>query len=119
MQDKATAEAFARDWIDSWNSRDLERVLGHYSVQVELSSPYIIKIGGEPTGILRGKDAVGAYWTKALELNPHLQFRIEYVSWGVNSVVINYRRHDDSIAAEWFEFGSEGKVVRSSAHYQS
>ena len=66
MIDKKFAEHFARDWIDSWNSHDLDRVLSHYSDQFEMSSPVIIQIAGEPSGTLKGKDAVGAYWAKAL-----------------------------------------------------
>ena len=61
MIDKKFAEHFARDWIDSWNSHDLERILSHYSDQFEMSSPVIIQVAGEPSGTLKGKDAVGAY----------------------------------------------------------
>lgn len=45
MIDKEFAEHFARDWIDSWNSHDLDRILAHYSDQFEMSSPVIIQIG--------------------------------------------------------------------------
>ena len=117
MLDKATAEAFANDWIVSWNSHDLERILHHYAEHFEFSSPFIIQIGQQPSGVLRGKRAVRAYWAKALARIPNLQFRLESVLWGINSLVINYHRHDGRIASEWFEFGSDGKVVKSSAHY--
>ena len=117
MLDKAAAEAFANDWIASWNSHDLERVLRHYSEEFELSSPFIIKIAGEPSGLLKGKDAIGKYWAKALELKPELHFRLAFVLWGINSLVIHYDRDDGSTASEWFEFGADGKVVRSCAHY--
>jgi SnoaL-like domain len=73
MIDKKFAEYFARDWIDSWNSHDLERILAHYSDQFEMSSPVIIQVAGEPSGTLKGKDAVGAYWAKALSLIPDLR----------------------------------------------
>src|SRR2546428_9609935 len=55
MIDKKFAEHFARDWIDSWNSHDLDRILAHYSDQFEMSSPVIIQIAGEPSGTLNGK----------------------------------------------------------------
>ncbi len=60
MIDKKFAEHFARDWIDSWNSHDLDRILAHYSDQFEMSSPVIIQIAGEPSGTLNGKEAIGA-----------------------------------------------------------
>ena len=70
MIEKSFAEEFARSWIDAWNSHDLERILSHYSDQFEMFSPKIIQIAGEPSGTLKGKDAVGKYWTMALGLVP-------------------------------------------------
>jgi len=32
-------ETFAREWIAAWNAHDLERVLAHYSPDIQLSSP--------------------------------------------------------------------------------
>jgi hypothetical protein len=66
MIDKKFAEHFARDWIDSWNSHDLDRILSHYSDQSEMSLPVIIQLGGEPSGTPQREGAVGAYWAKAL-----------------------------------------------------
>ena len=119
MIDKSTAEGFATDWIAAWNSHDLERVLSHYTDDFEFTSPFIIQIAGEPSGRLRGKPAVRAYWAKALARIPNLEFKLKSVLWGVNSLVIHYHRHDGRDASEWFEFGGEGKVIRSSAHYAS
>ena len=31
MMDKKFAEHLARDWIESWNAHDLERILWHYA----------------------------------------------------------------------------------------
>ena len=31
MIDKKFAARFAHEWIDSWNSRDLKRILSHYA----------------------------------------------------------------------------------------
>ncbi len=117
MLDQTTSETFAKDWIDFWNSHDLERILQLYAEDFVFSSPFIINITGEPSGILSGKRAVGAYWTIALTRSPDLRFRLESVRWGINSLVINYQRHDGRKASEWFEFRSDGKVIRSCAHY--
>ena len=57
MIEKGFAEKFALDWIESWNSHDLDRILSHYSDQFEMSSPKIIQIAGEPSGTLKGKRA--------------------------------------------------------------
>jgi ketosteroid isomerase-like protein len=46
MIDKAFADHFAADWIDSWNKHDLDRILSHYIDDFEMSSPVIIKVVG-------------------------------------------------------------------------
>ncbi|WP_226860359.1 hypothetical protein [Acidithiobacillus thiooxidans] len=57
--DKAFAEHFAADWIASWNAHDLERVMSHYDDDFEMSSPVIVQVTGEPSGMLRGKAVTG------------------------------------------------------------
>ncbi len=117
MIEHALAHAFAAEWIDAWNSHDLNRILSHYSEEFEFSSPFIIKLMGESSGRLKGKTSIEAYWSKGLALLPDLHFELLAVLTGVNSLVIHYRRHDGSNASEYFEFGADGKVVKSSAHY--
>jgi hypothetical protein len=115
--DKAFAEHFAADWIESWNARDLDRVLSHYADDFEMSSPVIIQVTAEPSGSLRGKASVGAYWSKALQLIPDLQFHLVSVLVGVGSVTIYYNGAGGRLAAEVFFFDSNQKVARAVAHY--
>jgi hypothetical protein len=116
MIDKKFAEHFASEWIGSWNSHDLSRVLSHYADDFEMSSPYIIQIAGEPSGTLHGKEAVGAYWAKALQLIPDLRFELVSTLIGVNSITLYYKGAR-SLAAEVFHFGPDRKVLRAYAHY--
>ena len=60
------ARRFASEWIDAWNAHDLERILSHYTDDFTMSSPRIAVVAGEPSGILRGKDAIRAYWKLSL-----------------------------------------------------
>ena len=116
MIDKAFAEHFAADWIDSWNAHDLDRILGHYSDDFEMSSPMIVRLAGEASGTLRGRSAVGSYWAKALRQNPSLHFELVTTLWGVSSITLYYKGVR-GLSAEVFHFNSEGKVVRAHAHY--
>jgi hypothetical protein len=115
--DQDFARHFAAEWIAAWNSHDLGRILSHYAEDFEMSSPVIIQIAGEPSGTLRGKAAVGAYWGKALQLIPELHFELVTVLAGVSSVTLYYRGAQGRLAAEVFHFGADGKVVRAFAHY--
>ena len=116
MIDKDFAAHFAADWIDSWNKHDLVRILSHYTDDFEMSSPVIIKIAGELSGTLKGKEAVGSCWAKSLQLNPNLHFELLTTLIGVNSITLYYNGVR-GLSAEVFHFNQDGKVTRAYAHY--
>jgi hypothetical protein len=117
MIDTQFALHFGEDWVASWNSHDLNRILSHYDDNFEMSSPVIISIGGEPSGFLKGKEKVRAYWAKALQLIPDLRFELISTLVGVDSVTIYYKGARARLAAEVFHFGSDNKVIKAFAHY--
>ena len=57
---------FAREWLTAWNAHDLERILAHYSEDVELTSPFVAKLTGRSEGVLRGKAALRDYFARGL-----------------------------------------------------
>jgi hypothetical protein len=111
------ALAFAHEWIDAWNSHDLDRILSHYTDDFEMSSPKIATIFGEPSGTLAGKERVRAYWAKGLQGRPNLRFELLDVFSGANSVVIYYRSEEEPLAAELLLLGEDGRVRVGNAHY--
>lgn len=117
MIDRTFANRFAADWIAAWNSHDLDRVLAHYADDFEMNSPTIIRIAGEPSGRLKGKARVRAYWTQALRKFPDLRFEPVATLLGVNSVTLCYRGVNGVMSADAFVFGAGGKVVWSHAYY--
>ena len=116
MIDQSFADHFAEDWVDSWNHHDLERILSHYTETFEMTSPAIVRLMDEPSGSLTGKEAVGAYWAKALELNPDLHFELVTTLVGVGSITLYYQGHR-GLSAECFHFGPDDLVIRAFAHY--
>jgi hypothetical protein len=106
----AFARAFADDWIAAWNSHDMNRILTHYADDLEFHSPGIITVANEPSGVLKGKAKVAAYWEKALKaLNPI--FELVDVFAGVNSISIHWRRPGHEVI-ETMEFNAACQVVR-------
>ena len=116
MITKPFAERFAAEWIRAWNSRNLERILSHYADDFVFSSPIIAVVVGEPSGTLKGKQAVGAYWTKALAQVPDLNFELVSTLVGIDSITLYYKGVR-GMAAEVFFFDHNGKVIKSCAHY--
>src|SRR6202453_1294782 len=117
MITKESALTFAQHWVDSWNSHDLDKILSHYTDDFEMTTPFIVSIMNEPSGALRGKDKIGAYWSTALKKYPELEFKLIDVLYGIDSVIIYYHSVLNKKAAEFFLFGPDGKVIRSIAHY--
>lgn len=111
------AAAFAQEWVSAWNAHDLERILAHYADDFEMSSPVIAQIMNEPSGRLRGKAAIRAYWAKALAAHPDLHFERIDTFAGANSVTVLYRGHRGT-SAEVFWFDDRGLVYRAAAHYR-
>jgi len=110
------ADHFAQEWVAAWNSHDLERVLAHYSDDFVMSSPRIAIFAGEPSGVLRGKEAIGEYWQKALGAHTSLHFKLLATFVGADSVALHYQGVGGP-AIEVFFFNDEGKVVRAAATY--
>ena len=116
MLDPDFAHRFAAEWIDAWNRHDLAAILAHYAEDFTMSSPLIAQLAGEPAGRFSGKSAVGAYWATALQRMPDLRFTLIDVFVGVDSLLLHYQGARGP-AAEWFAFGSDGKVIQAAAHY--
>lgn len=82
---------FARHWVEAWNTHDLDAILSHYAADPVLVSPAAAKLLDEPGGMVRGKDALRAYFRRGLDAYPDLTFELLDVLRGVSSVVLYYR----------------------------
>jgi ketosteroid isomerase-like protein len=116
-----SARRFAAEWIEAWNSHDLERILSHYADDFEMHSPFIVERMGEASGMLKGKQRIRPYWEKG-PADGTLRFTLQEVLAGVNSIAVRYRRHTGNSAVEvlFFEGGGGGpdhKIIRGVAHY--
>jgi ketosteroid isomerase-like protein len=61
MIERQWALNFAREWIEAWNSHDLERIFSHYTEDFEMTSPLIVERMCEPTGTLKGANSRQEY----------------------------------------------------------
>jgi hypothetical protein len=114
---EADAQRFALEWIEAWNSHDLERILSHYAEDVEVTSPLMETVLGRGHLTVHGKPALRAYWGPMLGAYPELQFSLFRAYAGVRSVVLHYRSVQGLVAAEWMELDDVGAIRRVVAHY--
>src|ERR1700752_2725041 len=113
----AFAREFAQDWVDAWNSHDLERILEHYDEAVVLASPVALKLlNGD--GTVRGKAALREYFLSGLQAYPDLRFDLIDALWGTETIVIYYINNvRGNKTAEVMLLNAAGKVRRVWANY--
>jgi hypothetical protein len=111
------ARAFAQEWVDAWNSHDLERILAHYDDEVMLTSPVAMKLlNGD--GTVWGKAALREYFLRGLQAYPDLRFDLIDALWGTETIVIYYINNvRGSKTAEVMLLNAAGKVRRGWANY--
>jgi hypothetical protein len=112
-------QTFADEWIAAWNARDLDRILSHYAEKVVFRSPRIVEVTGDATCVVRGIDALRAYWRQALDRNPNLRFELDRVYASKDAITIAYRNHRGQNAAETLIFDERGLVTEGLAAYAS
>ncbi len=109
--------AFASEWIEAWNARDLDRILKHYARDVVFTSPFVCRILGRNQNTVRGIAERRVYFSRALNAYPDLHFVAGRVYSGAQSLVIEYQSVEGRLAAEMMEFNEAGLIVRVRAHY--
>lgn len=111
------AVAFSRQWVRAWNAHDVEAVLAHFHEDVLFTSPVAAQMFPETAGVIRGKPALGRYWTQALERLTDLHFVVEAVSRGIDTIVITYRNQNDGLVHEVLRFDEDGWVIEGHGTY--
>lgn len=114
---KEHAWALAHDWITAWNAHHLDRIMAHYDDAVELTSPVAAHLLGNPDGKVTGKPNLRTYFQRGLEAYPDLQFHLEDVLWGVNSIVLYYANQKGTRTAEFMRLSPAGRIENVIAHY--
>jgi len=86
----------------------LDALLKHFTDDVTFRSPVAAQlIGGD--GVVRGREALRAYWAEGLLRIPDLRFEVLGAYVGVNCLVINYRNQKGGLVNEVLIF--DGQLV--------
>jgi ketosteroid isomerase-like protein len=117
MQSEEQARKLAEHWVQAWNAHDLDEIMSHYEEDIVLVSPVAAKILNDPSGTVKGKEALRDYFKKGLEVYPDLKFELIDVMWGLFSVVLYYINQKGSKTGEFMEISSTGKITKVIANY--
>ena len=110
----------ARHWIEAWNARDLEAVLGHFDESARFTSPKALAATGRAT--VEGRLELRAYWEGRLSQIRSLRFTLDRVLWDAEerTATILYVAEIDGQrvrACEMFRLGESGRAVEGEAMY--
>ena len=118
MITKEFAASFARDWVDTWNAHDLEKILSHYSEDFIIETPMAAKLYAQSHGVVVGKNEVRKYWIIGLEKSPNLKFEILDVLVGVNTLGIYlFNTSSNKKSVELMSFNRKMKVNKAIVIY--
>ncbi|MEP6561502.1 MAG: nuclear transport factor 2 family protein [Nakamurella sp.] len=100
-------DEFSRAWLAAFNAHDLGAVLDHFHDDVVFTSPVAARALPGSDGVVRGKKALLAYWTLALERVPDLHFELLGVYAGIDTLVLNYRNQAGGLVNEVLTFDGD------------
>ena len=107
-------DRLVRAWLEAWNVHDVEAVLAGVAEDVVFTSPTAAVVVPASGGVVRGREALRAYWTAGLALVPDLRFEVVAVFAGVDSVVIQHRTQRGRLVCEVLRL-RDGLVVEGHA----
>ena len=90
--DPELLKTIARNWLDAFNRHDIEKILELYDDQAEHYSPKLKLQSPETNGLIRGKDAMRAWWKDSFNRFPTLQYQVIQLTPFENRVFMEYVR---------------------------
>lgn len=113
------AVAHAKDWIEAWNSRDLDRILSHYSRDVVFEAQTVKTRWSKPDGRLQGIAELRKHFARGLELAPELTFHLDQVFLAPSGYAILYTRENGGRVIDAVVLDDEGRAMYVTAYYTS
>jgi ketosteroid isomerase-like protein len=115
---QAQARRLAEEWIEAWNSHDLDAIMRLYAPDIVFQTPTIIDTLGIPDGCVRGVERLREHFARGLARLPDLRFDFEAVYTGVRAIAITYRWADGTPVCELHEYDDQDLIERVQALYR-
>lgn len=110
----------AEQWFAAFNAHDLEALLALYADDAAHFSPKLKIRQPETKGLVKGKDALRAWWQDAFERLPTLQYQPTSFTANEERVIMEYTRkvsgEEDMLVAEVLEI-KEGLIIASRVYH--
>jgi ketosteroid isomerase-like protein len=111
----------ARRWLACFATKDVDTLVGLYAADATHTSPKIRALHPETGGLLRGRDAMRAWWADAFRRLPALAYVEESLTADGQRVWMEYLRkapgEPDLPVAEVLDVGPDGRITASRVYH--
>ncbi|MEO8474152.1 MAG: nuclear transport factor 2 family protein [Chryseolinea sp.] len=104
-------------WIESWNTRDLGKIMDHYADDVELCSPFVVDRWQLAEGRINGKDKLKDHFVKAFSSGAVNNLELVGFLAGVHDFILLYKDSKGVMSADLVELNDAGKVKTVKSFY--
>jgi len=109
-----------QDWIEGWNTRNLDQLMSHYADDAVFISPSVLVTEPDSDGTLHGKAAIRKRYSRVFERCPKLRFELEEVIERPYGIIVIYRKlgvfaEQPGLTVEVFE--TSGGLIRRNVVY--
>lgn len=108
---------FAADWINDWNSHDIERILSHYAQAIEFHSPKVSIFTKGAKAYFSTREELRPYFLRALANRPNLHFKLIQTCADANGIALVYQNDIDAIGVELMDLDVNGHIKRARVLY--
>ena len=113
-------EHIAMKWFEAFNTKQLDRLLDLYAEDAEHFSPKLKIRQPETGGLVKGREAMRAWWQDAFDRLPTLYYKVSSLTANDHRVFMEYIRtvqgEEDMLVAEVLEIRN-GKIVFSRVYH--
>lgn len=115
-----TTREIGQAWIDAFNARELDRLVGLYAVDAHHTSPKLRARQPETGGRIVGRPALRAWWADSFDRMPGLRYELVSITADDARVFLEYLRHAPGeasyLVAEAFDVVG-GQIVASRVYH--
>jgi ketosteroid isomerase-like protein len=113
-------QSIAFKWFETFNNKELEKLLSLYDDDAEHFSPKLKIHKPETNGLVIGKQALREWWQDAFERFPCLNYKVTSLTANADRVFMEYLRTSDGeepmLIAEVLDI-REDKIVASRVYH--
>jgi ketosteroid isomerase-like protein len=113
-------QSIAFKWFETFNNKELEKLLSLYDNDAEHFSPKLKTHQPETNGFVKGKQALREWWQDAFDRLPTLNYKVKSLTANGDRVFMEYIRiadgEDEMHVAEVLDI-REDKIVASRVYH--